>query len=679
MRLKTWLMTGAALLGSSLAGADGVSVTFDGAEFVRKVSQLQVAYGRPPLTEPLRVTPKERKALLDKADVVCRGSAYFYGTEAVPIGERGIDWLGGQKRHQEWVAQLNRFTMLEPLGAAYRLSGDEAYAARAATVMADWCDFWDRHERRFIDPQNNNVLNVSIRIRAWLTALAIFLESPSFTPALVERLVGVLAQQSEMLTERTRPGDSNWQIAQAHALLEAGLALDFMPGAERWRTAGVTVLNACFARQFRADGSHVENTTGYHGWMVDVLIYAWQLNRLRPDLGLQADPEMIRKGLCFRQLGAPFAFNDSKYAGSFPRWPQLRLAPVARRGGIADWQPPQFGVFPDAGLVFGGHATEKFFFDAGQFGGWHTHLSRLTVEYGAYGHNLLVDPAITSYERSDYHFAFGRTTRSHATVHFNGAHQLRAGAELLDAVLSERFAVAVGSFAQGAIQGDFTRLEPANVKAEMQRTVLWLADEFMLLFDRTRFETAPTADRLTGYVFPSAPAEKWEWAVPGSAWRTVNRRTPNLLIQMVLKPAPEVAASCAEGQREPVLRGWIGTTRADMIPAPTVEFIADTGSEPAHAVTLLAAAAAGIEVPACQVETARPGHLDFRRGDSPVYQLRYSPYFRQSGTLQAAGATAEATLLLRHGQRCFVYRATALTLDGISRRLPATPYTGWVE
>ncbi|MFA6930783.1 MAG: heparinase II/III family protein, partial [Lentisphaeria bacterium] len=442
MRLKTWLMSGEALFGSSLMGAQQLPVTFDGNDFVRKVSQMQVAYGRPPLTDPLRVTEKLRKELLDKAGEVCRGSAYFYGTEPVPIGECGIDWFGGQKRHQEWVAQLNRFTMLEPLGAAYRLSSDDAYAARAAAVMADWCDFWDRHERQFIDPQNNNVLNVSIRIRAWLTALAIFMETPPFTPALVERLVGVLARQSEMLTDQTRPGDSNWQIAQAHALLEAGLALDFMPGAERWRMAGVEVLNACFVRQFRADGSHVENTTGYHNWMVDVMIYAWQLSRLYPELGLQVDPEMIRKGLSFRQLGAPFAFNDSKYADSFPRWPKLCLAPLAIRGGIADWQPPLSGVFLDAGLVFGGNATEKFFFDAGQFGGWHTHLSRLTVEYGAYGHNLLVDPAITSYERSDDHFAFGRTTRSHATVHFNGAHQLRAGAELLDAVLNERFAVA---------------------------------------------------------------------------------------------------------------------------------------------------------------------------------------------------------------------------------------------
>jgi hypothetical protein len=676
---KQWLLAGAALIaGLAVHGATHFG-PLSPADFVRKVDQLNAAYDRIATDRKVTVSDAERTELLKKADQVCAGIAFFYKDEPVEIGQKEIDWFGGQKKHQEWIAQLNRFAMLYPLIAAYRQTPDEKYAVRAKELMNDWFDFWAKHEYKFIDPQKNNELNTSIRIRNWITALAVFRNSAAFDDAFVDRAIAMLARQTDLLTDRTKPGDSNWQIAQAHALLEAGIVFDFLPESARWRAKGAEVLNACFQRQFRADGSHLENTTGYHAWMVEVMVSAHAIAQIRPDLALATDPAITEKALQFTQLSRPFAFNDSSYLSSFPKWTPADLAKPAARGGVKDWRPQTAGVFRDAGLVFGGNDREKFFFDAGKFCGWHTHLSRLTFEFGVDGYSLLVDPAISTYERKDAHYAYGRTTYSHATVNFNGAHQVRQNAELIDAVLSDRFGVAVGEFNGGAFQGPFADKYQANVAADMQRALLWLDRDYLLVFDRTQVKSAPDGRAVTTYVFPAAPMEKWTLLAEKAAWHSVNAKRPNLLIQMLLKPAAEFEARCVEGQKEPELRGWMGLSRTGMTASPTVEFAAATGFEPAAAVTLVAAFAPGAAAPLAEVTHAEPGRIDFQRPGGAVDQLRYQVDFRRTGELTAGPVTADATLLLVRAGRIFVYRAQRVSVAGKSVPLPAPGFTGWLD
>ncbi len=667
------------LSGATVFAADRIG-PLTPAEFVQRVDRVNRASDRIVTDRKHDLKPADKQRIFECADKVCGGVVYFNKDEEVKVGSRNIDWTGKQKDHQEWVAQLNRFFMLDMLFAAYRQNQDGKYAARARELMEDWFDYWQKSDYKFLDPQWNNQLNASIRIRNWITALATFRNSKAFDDAFAARTLEMIARQTNMLMDATEEGDSNWQIAQAFALLEAGIKLDFLSDAPRWREKGARVLNGCFKRQFRADGSHLENTTGYHIWMTELMVNAAALGQLRPELKLASNSETVEKALQFTSLGSRFAFNDSSYnAKEFPKWPpRSDLSRLARRGGVENWKPLQYGVFKDAGLVFGGNDREVFFFDAGKFGGWHTHLSRLTFEFGADGHSLLIDPAISTYERKDHHYAYGRETSSHATVNFNGAHQARKEAKLLDAKLADNFGVAVGEFNEGSFQGDFSEKYEKNLDAEMQRALVWLSGDFFLVFDRTRIVKTPDGKAVANYVFPAAPMEKWSLDKDKLRWFSQNAAKPNLLVQMLLKPAASVEATCVEGQKEPELRGWSGIGRAGMIASPTLEFSADTGFDQSSALTLLAAFAPGKEAPAVKVLSAKPGAVDFEFAGK-LNLLRYEADFRETGELAAGKIKADATLLLAQGEKVFVYRAKRVDVDGKEVKLEIPEFTGWLD
>ncbi|MGE4563350.1 MAG: heparinase II/III family protein [Victivallaceae bacterium] len=646
--------------------------------FAARFDQLNAAYDRPAVDAKPALKAEERTALLAKADAVCDGKAFFYREEAIPIGLDHIDWTGGQKPHQEWVAQLNRFAMLEFLIGAYRETRDEKYAARAKTLMQDWFDYRAKQGPKFIDPQRNSPFNAALRLRTWMLALAVFRHSAAFDDAFVKRALEVISGQCNLLARYTAAGPGNHATAQAFTLLEAGIVFDFLPDSAEWRNKGQQVLAECFKQQFRADGSHCENTTGYHTWMTAMMIDALALAKLRPDLPSMAAPETIARALQFTRLSSGFAFNDSSYPRNFPhRAAAPNLTAFARRAGV-EFRPLTYGVFPDAGLVFGGDGNEVFAFDAGKFCGWHTHLSRLGIEFGAGGYSLIIDPAITTYEKKDPHFDYGRITRSHGTVNFNGANQTKTDAQLLDARLGEGFGVAVGQFDGGAATGPLRDKFEADIAASHRRAVLYLAGEGLLIFDRTRIDRTPDGKGVTNYVFPLAPMAKWTLDAERPAWYSANSDRPNLLVQMLLKPVPNVKIDCVEGAKEPELRGWVGTARDAMISAPTLQFSADTGFAAGTAVTFAAAFAPGAAVPLCDV-AAVPGGLDFTPASSEVVMLRFAPDFATVARLSAGTVKAEAAMLWLKGKRIFVYRARQVSVNGKPLKLVSPDFTGWID
>ncbi|WP_276742687.1 heparinase II/III family protein [Victivallis vadensis] len=646
--------------------------------FQNRIDAFRQACGLPGVDRQEKLTEREKGYRIDQADAICRGTVFFFRNIPTEIGLRNIDWFGGQRDHQEWIAQLNRFGMLETLATAWGQTSNDKYPLRARTLMSDWFDFWEKHGRRFLDPQQDNELNCAIRLRNWLHALAVFRNTEAFDDAFVVRLLDNAGRQADMLAARTAPGDSNWQVIQAMTLIEAGLVLDFLPNSEIWRKKGTEVLNACFVRQFRADGSHVENTFGYHYWMTREMLNAYLVGRRYPELGIGIDPAILEQALQFCRLARRFAFNDSSYTSNFPEWAKPDFDDLAKRLGSRR-QPVQREVFKKAGLVFGGNEREIFCFDAGPYCGWHSHHSRLSIAYGADGCHLLIDPAITTYEKNQKSYEYGRATRSHATVNFNGANQMRSDARLAAAVLSPDYGVAVGEFDGGAFQGNFADRFIKNTEADFRRMILWLAQDYLLIFDRTAIRSSPKGETVTNYVFPAAPAEKWTLDQEGLCWYSRNLKRPNLYLRMMQKPAGQVQLACVEGREQPVLAGWTAILPEQLIPAPLVTFSADTGNRTVQAIILAAAFPAGKTPPDTSISRSMPGELDFQFGPNRD-ELRYSPDFLTLQPLKSGDATATTVLLLvRNKQSAFCFRAEKLIWKNREIPLPAKQFTGWLE
>ena len=554
-----------------------------------------------------------RRTMTERADKICEGIVFFHNQrkqEPITVGRRNIDWRGRQRKHQEWVAQLNRFFMLDPLAVAWYVSGDEKYPARARELMEDYMDSLSGKPADFADHQGGNLLNVAIRLNNWGRALIDFRRSSALDDAFVGRALAEYRRLADVLCRKTKPGLTNWQIAQASALVTASLRFPDLPGAEEWRKRGCEVLNVCFRQQFRSDGVHRENTRGYHSWMLHELVLYRRLQTKWPLAELDISDAVLIGGLDFLVLCGPFAFND---CGQLSRFPHAgNTLPVARalaaKAGIVNYRPPEAKVFPASQLVFGGNAREKFFFDAADHTGVHTHWSRLVFEYALDGFAVIPDLGVTTYDRYADRAAYlvGKGTPTHATVNFGGGHQLPMTAKLLDASVSPEFATAAGEFDGGYLLPPFKHISrevKPDIPAKFRRRVTWLPGEYILIFDRT--STTVKTDVRT--VFPVFPVDRF--AVDGLRFTGVNAKMPSVLIEMIVPASDKAVLTVIAGEEKKNRPGWKAVRGAGLDTAPELMYSAPATAEPATAVTLIAARSAGETLPEYKRLESSPGKL----------------------------------------------------------------------
>ena len=565
--------------------------------------------------------PAQRAASKAEADQICQGVVLFrnvHRKEPITVGMNKIDWRGGQRDHQEWVAQLNRFFMLDPLAVAWEDTKDEKYPARARELMTDYMNAIASEPATFVDYQwGGNLLNAACRLERWTDAVVRFRGSKAFDEEFQKRVLNEINRLGNEISRRTKPGLSNWQIAQSSALVTTALALPEVPGAAQWRKHGCEVLNACFRLQMRQDGTHRENTVSYHSWMFREMIGFRNLKvaGLLPELDISET--MFRGGFDFMALAGDFSFNDMPVSRRFPKafstMPEVKS--FLKIAGIKDYKVPMGKVFPDAGMVFCGNKQEKVFFDAAKFSGGHSHWNRLALEFNFDGFYIVTDPGTTTYDfrANQPGYLVGRQTSSHATVNFSVANQLCVDAKLVEADVKDSFATALGEFNGGYFQGtlqDFRKAKTPNIPAEFRRRMVWIAGEYLLIMDRTRC-AKPGVEVRT--VFPLAPAERAD--VKGLRYTAVNQKTPSVLLEMIVPASADTRLTVLEGEAKAALPGWKTVTPPAQRTSPVVSYIAPVQDQYAVSITLLAVRPAGAVLPEYKVLQSAPGKLTIGRPD----------------------------------------------------------------
>lgn len=637
--------------------------TADAEQFRVKVDRLYRTFGN---LRPVDTAPGNRAKIIADADPVCEGKIKIFG-KFHEMGRTNIDWTGAAYKSGEHTAYLNRMVFLPDLIGAWQETRDPKYSLRAAELIGDWMNYMENLRKSIpaaCDPDRDNLLNVTVRMRNWIDALARLRQAPGFDDAFAARMLREIVLQGEALRKGTGPGPGNWPIFQAGALLDAALVLDFLPEAPGWREHAAKVLDQCFVQNFRPDGVHRENAPNYHYGMAWAFSNAYNIRREYPEVKIPSfNLDAFRKIMDFNVLSQPFPFNDTGYrqyvrrdgvpgkydpaAAAMVDWGSKKLA-------LPDWQAPEYGVFPDAGLVFGGNKHEKVFFDAGKFGSWHCHYSRLEVCYNRDGFVLIADPGMSSYNWQNQEmlpmFIAGRETAAHPTVSFDRGCQLRRSAELLDCALGPDFAWAVGEYQGGYYLGAWKNYVPEkrDIDAIHRRAMVWLADDGLLILDRTRVERAPAGEKtVTNLTFPLAPQEKWTIDQSKLRFATENSAAPNVSIQL-LNPPPGVATelACDEGVKEPAMRGWLFADAETPVKAPWVEYRVPAGLAETTLATRIASAPAGKKAPEFTVKSAVPGAIDLVRDDGGLELIRYTPDFRRIAPLEAAGVKQECSLLI---------------------------------
>ena len=551
------------------------------------------------------------------------------------VGRSHIDWSGQHHKHQEWPAQLNRFFMAAALANAYRETGNEDFAHAARDYISDWIDAHpaaDRWDKADCD----STLNMCIRLSIWGAAVYEFRDSCHFDEAFFCKLVGSFECQLDYLCSHySRSG--NWRIANADGVLINALRLRQLPGSACWIRSAVRVLNEAFHRQVLPDGAHIERNPGYHIWMTSVFSRLWRVGRACPDLGLAMAADVITRmhdyaAAVTKPNGYLNGVHDceGQHTGRSEAWQLANRAEFRKQAGLDDAMPPTSQAFPDAGQACwrSGWDDQAVYvaFDASTWGGGHCHLGRNSVQLHAYGRSLLVDPGTLNYESRDPMMALGKSTRAHNTVSLNGWNQCEADP-------SSRFESLPGyDIACGHYNGGywphpyywgFRDGHGTGLWGSHHRTVLWVRDSVVVVFDRVRFDAREA---------PEEPLVESNWQFsrgrvhldPEARCATTDHEDANALVLFPPSSVPD-RLDVHEGVQDP-LRAWLMAGDGSHVSAPQVSLTCRTERSFVDMVTVLVPFQ-GKQRPSLEAETLynHHGKLTLKWGDgrSDVFYWAY--------------------------------------------------------
>jgi Heparinase II/III-like protein/Heparinase II/III N-terminus len=425
---------------------------------------------------------------------------------AFSLDQRDESVVGNVK--QVW--EVNRLQHLTLLAVAWYLTGEDAYAARAAEQLRSW---W--RENPFLSGINwTSGIELGIRLVnfAWIRRL---LDGWPGVADLFERNDLALRQlrwHQEYLAAFESRGSSanNHVIAEAAGQLAASCAFPWFPESARWRRDAQRLLERELDRNTFPSGINRELATDYHGFVAELGLFAaleasaagapvsdstWQLlcamtdamaalvdDRVRPPR--QGDSDEGRVVLLdspeHNRWPALLALGDAIF-GRLPWWPATAPDAGSVLAGALLGRPKQVSGrpaqrpdrFADAGITIlrtdGADAPELWCrCDGGPHGflsiAAHAHADALSVEVRHGGTDILADPGTYCYHGEPEWRRYFQSTIGHNTIEVDGAWQsVRGGAFLWlrPARSRETAATDDGAIASWSAEHDgYARLRP---------------------------------------------------------------------------------------------------------------------------------------------------------------------------------------------------------------------------
>ena len=204
--------------------------------------------------------------------------SYFYGDD--------IDWEYWPVKDNELRWQLHLMKWWVPMGKAYRLSGDERYAAEWCAEYLDWMRknpltaYDERKAGNWTQAENVyfawRPLEVSDRLEFQIHQFLYFLPAEAFDGDFLLHFLENYHRHAEHIT-RHFSAKGNHLLFQAQRLVFAGVFFPEFRDAARWRATGVEILNREIGKQVYDDGMQYELDLHYHHESIDIFFKALQM------------------------------------------------------------------------------------------------------------------------------------------------------------------------------------------------------------------------------------------------------------------------------------------------------------------------------------------------------------------------------------------------------------------
>ncbi|HEX7294142.1 MAG TPA: alginate lyase family protein [Pyrinomonadaceae bacterium] len=362
--------------------------------------------------------------------------------------------------------ELNRLAHLITLGQAYAVTRDEKFTNEFLSQLRSWTE----QNPYGLGPNWHCAMEVALRAMNLLAAFELFRESPQITEQSLTQLLGLLDQHGTYIKnnlEFSYIATSNHYFSDVAGLLWLGIMLPELHEAAEWRQFGYREMLREMDKQILPDGADFESSTGYHRFILELLLYSFLLCRLndieiserywqklrmmlqyvraylRPDGlapligdsdGGQVMPMQMRASndhAYLLPIGA-VAFDESSFKTTAETPAELLW--LFGEAGVAQFESlpgsaevPASVSFPNAGLHILRHKDLYLSFNTSHAGingrGSHAHNDALSIEVTACGRTFVIDPGTYVYTgnlASRHRF---RSTAFHSTVEVDGEEQ----------------------------------------------------------------------------------------------------------------------------------------------------------------------------------------------------------------------------------------------------------------
>jgi hypothetical protein len=287
--------------------------------------------------------PHAIKGILVQADFARAGMLRLPGcTERQFIGDPP-DWTSIRHGDKESVWALNRHGAWASLGLAWRLTGDETYAAEAIRQFVHWVDTCP------VDPYRDlpdfvqrcggvhpwRILECGMRMFvSWWMFFESCVNSPAFTVEVFQRYVASLRTHAAWvldLSPRCWPeADHNHFIMEMLGVQAVATHFPELRGASAWCAFTVQQHNRSALRQISIDGGHIEGCPSYHNDCVELFCRAARLAALS---GLPLAPEAMDRIVRMSDYGIHAMRPDGRTAPCGDSDPNLSSAEAS----ICQW------------------------------------------------------------------------------------------------------------------------------------------------------------------------------------------------------------------------------------------------------------------------------------------------------------------------------------------------------
>ncbi len=441
----------------------------------------------PELCARLRdLLPETVKQIIERAERICEHRFDLLGYDDVDYGPE-IDWHcdrvhGKRARRKPWFQvkyldfaevgdskvtwELNRHQHLVTLAKAYRLSGNEKFAAE---LFRQW-EHWHAENPYPIGINWASSLEVAFRSLSWFWVYFLLADSAAMPAGFRTAWVRALAVSGRHIDSylSTYFSPNTHLLGEAVALFFIGTLCPEIPAARRWRQRGWNIVQQEASRQVQGDGLHFEQSLYYHVYALDFFLHTAVLasvnHRPTPADFDRTLERMLEALLGLGRGGAVPQIGDDDGGRLFDRSRNRcvhMLDPLATgavlfgrgdfkelAGGLREetvWLLGESGIveferlptvelasksvaFPVAGLyvMAGDHSSRQLVVDAGQQGAdtaGHGHADALSLSATDGGCKVLIDCGTFEYVGADGERNHFRGTSAHNTLLVAGQDQ----------------------------------------------------------------------------------------------------------------------------------------------------------------------------------------------------------------------------------------------------------------